>query len=254
MTSHLLESDVMNACRVLFGPAPYIDKGFLNNLQPSGAKSAYRKKAKETHPDFFYTEDHSVQQQKTALFRSLLEAYDIITRFFNERDKGLWRLTRKPAVWTSRRNTGASRPSAGKQGSGYYYEGTVPRRVLELGRYLFYSRHISYEKLIAALTWQRLQRPVIGSIAQQWGWLAETAVAQIIMTSAVPGRFGEKAVRLGLLSDLQVGRLLRFQRAQQERLGTYFIKNDILTSDQLDHFVQKMQEHNARIMASKKAA
>lgn len=257
MTTPLAESEVLHACRTLFGPGSDIGRGFLYYLQPSGAKSAYRKKAKETHPDFFYAEDSSIQQQQTATFRAIMEAYDIINRFFKERDNGLWTVSPDTTGKPARRGSHQARPatrSAGKQSGGYHYRGQIPFCVLELGRYLFYSGHISYGELIEALIWQRLQRPIIGNVALRWGWLAERAIEQITASSAIPGRFGEKAVRLGLLSDFQVGTLLYYQRSQQERLGNYFILNKILTADQLDHLVQKLHEHNAQVRASENAA
>ena len=244
MTMRLLESDVMKACRTLFGPEPDIGRGFLLYLQPCGVKSAYHKKAKETHPDFFYTEDHCVQQQKTALFRKIMEAYEIVNRFLKERQKGLWvshKNTAAPAAW--KRNKDA-----------YYYRGPVPFYSLEIGSYLFYSGQISYWELIEALTWQRLQRPIIGNVALRWGWLAKPSIERITATGNAPGRFGEKAVRLGLLSYFQVRTLLCYQRSQQERIGKYFITKKILTSDQIDLCVQKLHEHNARVLTSKKTA
>ncbi len=243
MTTHLLESDVMNACRTLFGPGPDIDRGFLFYLQPCGAKSAYRKKAKETHPDFFYTEDHHVQQQKAALFRKIMEAYEIVNKFLRERKKGQWV-----------HNKATAAKSAPKHNNDAYYSGSLPLYSLEIGSYLFYAGQISYWQLIEALTWQRKQRLIIGSVALRWGWLIKPSIERITSARNLPGRFGEKAVRLGLLSDFQVRTLLSYQRLQQERLGKYFIMKKILTSDQLDHFVQKAQEHNERILAPKKAA
>jgi len=258
MTTHLLESDVMNACRTLFGPEPDISRGFLHYIQPDGARSAYRRKAKETHPDFFYTEDHRVQQEKTALFRNILDAYDIINLFFKEREEGLWTASFDTAPRSNRKETyqaWSSRPRSARQQSGNdYYRGPVPLRVLEFGRYLYYTGNISYRALIEALTWQRKQRPIIGTVALRWGWLAKPSIEQIITADSAPSRFGEKAVRLGLLSDFQVRTLLYYQRSQQERLGKYFIMKKILTSDQLDRFAQKAHEHNRRILASKKAA
>lgn len=244
MTMRLLESDVMKACRTLFGPEPDIGRGFLLYLQPCGVKSAYRKKAKETHPDFFYTEDRSVQQQKTALFRKIMEAYEIVNRFLKERQKGLWVPGKDTAPASARKHNNDA----------YYYRGPVPFYHFEIGSYLFYSGHISYLQLIEALTWQRMQRPIIGSVALRWGWLAKPAIERITATGNAPGRFGEKAVHLGLLSDFQVRTLLWYQRSKQERIGKYFIMKKILTSDQLDHFVQKLHEHNSRVLASKKAA
>ncbi len=243
MTTPLVESEVLHACRILFGPGSDIGRGFLYYLQPSGAKSAYRKKAKETHPDFFHTEDRRVQQQKTALFRKITEAYDIVNRFLKERQKG---------SWVPDKNTASS--SARKHNNSAYCRGPVPFYPLEIGLYLFYSGHISYGELIEALIWQRLQRPIIGNVALRWGWLPKRSIEQITASSAMSGRFGEKAVRLGLLSNFQVGTLLHYQRSRQERLGKFFIMKKILTSDQLDHFVRKLHEHNARVLASKRSS
>lgn len=254
LTTRLTESTVLQACRTLFGPGPAISRGFLHYIQPDGARSAYRKKAMETHPDFFYAEDLRVQQQQTALFRNILDAYDIISLFFKEREEGLWTISFDTAPRPNRHETHRSRSSVKQQSGNDYYRGPVPFRALEVGRYLYYTGHISYRQLIEALTWQRMQRPFIGTVALRWGWLAKTSIEWIIAASNIPGRFGEKAVRLGLLSDFQVRTLLTFQRSQQERLGEYFILKKILTADQLDHFVQKLQEHNTRVLASKKTA
>jgi hypothetical protein len=174
-----------------------------------------------------------------------MEAYDIVNRFLKERQKGLW----VPIP-----NKETTPPSARKQDNDACCRGPVPFNTLEIGRYLFYSGHISYWDLIEALTWQQLQRPLIGTVALRWGWLAKTSIKRIMTASNTPGRFGEKAVRLGLLSDFQVRTLVYYQRSRQERLGKYFIMKKVLTADQLDHFVQRLQEHNARVLSSKKAA
>ena len=92
-----------------------------------------------------------------------------------------------------------------------------------------------------------MQRPVIGDIARQWGWLAEPAIERIILASAIPGRFGERAVRMGLLSEPQVGTLIHYQRSKQERLGHYFILNKILTAEEVERLVIKLNEHNAGV-------
>lgn len=243
MPTPLAESTVLQACRTLFGPGPDIGRGFLHYIQPCGVKSAYRKKAKETHPDFFYTEDHCVQQQKTALFRNIMEAYEIVNRFLKERQKGLGVPNKDTAPKSARQHNNDA----------FYCRGSVPFYNLEIGSYLFYSGQISYWELIEALTWQRMQRPIIGNVALRWGWLVKPSIIRITATGNAPGRFGEKAVRLGLLSDFQVRTLLWYQRSQQERIGNYFITKKIMTSAQLDHFVQKLHEHNARVRASKKA-
>ncbi len=258
----LAETDVLNACRTLFGDGPEIGGAFLHYLQPSGAKSAYRKKAKEHHPDFFYSEDLRTQQQQTDLFRKILEAYETINRFFQERDKGLWTPTRftassprpsRPAAHQNRpSNTGFQAGTAWKQNSNDFYRGPIPYRVLEFGRYLYFSGHISYWSLIQALTWQRKQRPVIGSVALRWGWLEKGSFERIIMAGNIPGRFGEKAVRLGLLTDFQVRTLLYYQRTQQERIGNFFVLQNMLTAEHLELLMHRMHEHNALVLSLQK--
>jgi hypothetical protein len=256
VTTPLAEATVLQACRTLFGPGTDISRGFLHYIQPDGARSAYRKKAKETHPDFYCTEDSSIQQQQTALFRDILDAYDIINRFFKEREEGLWTASFDTAPRPDRKETDhawSSRPrSAGRQSGDDHYQGPVPLRVLEFGRYLYYTGNISFGALIGALAWQRMQRPVIGSIALRWGWLGKASIERITAAPAMPGRFGEKAVRLGLLSDFQIRTLLYYQRTQQERIGKYFVLGKILTAERLEHLARKMYEHNALALSVEK--
>jgi hypothetical protein len=256
LTTPLAEATVLQACRTLFGPGPDISRGFLHYIQPDGARSAYRRKAKETHPDFYCTEDSRVQQQQTALFRDILDAYDIINRFFKEREEGRWTAPFDAAPRPDRKETyqawSSRSRSARQQSSNDYYRGPVPLRVLEFGRYLYYTGNISFRALIGALTWQRMQRPVIGSVALRWGWLGKASIERITAAPAMPGRFGEKAVRLGLLSDFQIRTLLYYQRTQQERIGKYFALEKILTGEQLEHLAQKLYEHNALVLSIEK--
>jgi hypothetical protein len=257
VSTTLTETDVLDACRTLFGQGPDISGGFLHYLQPSGVRSAYRKMAKETHPDFFYSKDILIQQQQTELFRSILDAYEIINRFFKERDKGHWTPSSSKTNWSRAHN---QRPSnsysasntARRQNAKDYYQGPIPYSILEFGRYLYYTGHISYWSLIQAITWQRKQRPVIGSVALRWGWLLKGSFERILAANHVPGRFGEKAVKLGFLSDFQVRTLLYYQRTQQEKIGTYFIMQNLLTAEHLELLIHKMIEHNALVLSLQK--
>lgn len=87
MTSALAETAVLQACQTLFGLEPSICRGFLFTLQPSGAKSAYRKKAKETHPDLFHDQDRAAQQRQANLFHEILGANETLNRFLKEWEK-----------------------------------------------------------------------------------------------------------------------------------------------------------------------
>jgi len=50
MDDVLTTTRLFSACRVLFGPQVEITLEFLNYLQESGVKDAYRRRARETHP------------------------------------------------------------------------------------------------------------------------------------------------------------------------------------------------------------
>ena len=45
------EQELYRACRIIFGPDLTVSREFLEYIQSSGVKSAFRKKAMETHPD-----------------------------------------------------------------------------------------------------------------------------------------------------------------------------------------------------------
>jgi hypothetical protein len=251
MIQRLPEHEVVQACQTLFGANVDVSRGFLFYLQPEGAKSAYRRKAKETHPDFFAGEDLRVQREQASLFRDVVRAYDVITLFFRQREKGLWLPPAGVHVPPSHddpphdtANTRENRP--GRPGP----QRPLPLRPMQLGHYLFYRGIITYRMLIEALVWQRKQRPVIGSLAMKWGWLSTEAIERILRSGGRMGRFGEKAVDLELLSTFQVKTLLYYQQSQQERLGMYFVRNNLLTREELDRLVRELDDHNARVRSA----
>ena len=257
MTTRLTETEVTEACKTLFGSDIIVRRSFLLYIQPSGAKSAYRRKAKETHPDLFAGADPLQQKKQALLFIEILKAYDVLNAFFKQRDEGLWKEVKRAAAPRARR-AAPKRPEAARQRqqppkpsekATQFWEGGIPFRPLEIGRYLYYSKRISYQALIDALVWQRNQRPIIGDIALRWGWLNAGAIDRITQSSGLSGRFGEKAMGLGLLSPFQVKTLLFYQRSQQERLGHYFVMHKLLVRDDLERFVADLQEHNARVVA-----
>lgn len=253
------ETEVVKACKTLFGSDVDISRHFLYySVQPSGVKSAYRKKAKENHPDFFARDPLPVQQQQTVLFREILQAYDTLNLFFKQREQGLWRWAGKGADKPSRKKkeTGPA-PSAAasspKTKSDVYYKGDVPNRRLQFGQYLYYRGKIPFEALIKALVWQRKQRPTIGDIALQWGMLDREGVDKIFSQCGKARLFGEKAVELGLLTVFQVNTILLYQRSQQGRLGNYFVQNNTLSREELERLAADLKEHNARVLSQSAA-
>lgn len=252
----ITESEVIQACQTLFGEHVDIRRDFLYYVQPSGVKSAYRKKAKETHPDLFATDPPHIQRKQTALFREILQAYDILNLFFKQREDGAWR----PCVRTARPRRkkkdedrqappASERPQTRKSDETYYH-GSVPFSTLQIGQYLFYRGKISFGALVRALIWQRKQRPAFGDIALRWGLLDRESIAKISAAGNRARLFGERAVTLGLLSIFQVNTVLLFQRSLQNQLGQYFVMNNMLTREELEHIDRQLKEHNAGVIAA----
>jgi hypothetical protein len=253
----ITDAEIVLACRTLFGSNVNITRDFIHIIQPDGVKSAYRKKAKEHHPDLFAANPVHVQQKQTERFREIIRAYDILNHFFRQREAAAGRSAPQTAsapvrAPKKRDAVHASEPPSDTKDEETYYRGTVPHEVLQVGQYLYYRGRISLQTLVKSLNWQRRQRPAIGDIAARWGWL-NTDEQKTISRACVRQRlFGEKAVDLGLLSVFQVNTALLYQRSHQERLGDYFVRNSILSTRDLDILVQELKEHNAGVLTCSK--
>jgi hypothetical protein len=220
---------------------------FLGYLQASGAKAAFRERAKQNHPDRFAIHDSEVQNRQTELFREVVDAFDLIRNFLKHRDE-TWPEQIFSRAAASRQHHRPS-PAAPRHQSptAHFYRSSIPLRRLEFGSYLYYRGQVSYQSLIEALVWQRRQRPNIGDIARRWNWLSDCDILKICRDRGGYGRFGEKAIRLGLLRHSQVQTLLFFQRSRQQKIGQYFIENGTLTPDQIVQLLADMQAHNGRV-------
>jgi len=246
LTTSLTEGEVLRACQILFGTDLHLNRGFLFYLQPEGLKAAYRRKAKETHPDLFACEPPNVQKEQAAHFRDIVHAYDLVSRYFKQREKDplaapTGHVFSGPCEW--------KKQSCDPNNQKYTKEAmnkSLPLRSLQIGQYLYYRGFITYRALINAIVWQRQQRPVIGYIALRWRWLDNAAIERIIRARGLRGRFGEKALHLDLLTPFQIKVLLYYQISRQERLGSYFVRQGIMTSEKLERLVRQLNEHNVR--------
>lgn len=235
------ETALIKACHTLFGEGLFITKDFLWYLQPAGLKAAYRLKAKEAHPDRFNSLEPHDRQLKTAFFQEVNQAYDLLRSFFHEREKTNKRLHQT----TSRKRAAKPTPHPAPTHTAFR---RVPERTLEFGQYLYNRGLITYDQLIKALVWQRQQRPSIGQLAVNFGWLKLEESDRVTRTRGTAfSRFGERAIHLGLLSSGQVQVLLRHQRNLHQKLGEYFIENKILSKKEVEHLAKKLTEHNQRI-------
>jgi hypothetical protein len=242
------ETELIEACRVLFSSDVQINRDFLYYLQPSGIKSAYRKKAKETHPDCCVTAEPEEHERRNELFRGVSQAYKLLDSFSSDNHKKLW----SPADL----RTAYQASSSYSAGQGYgdaqqeQSQFSLPKRHLEAGLYLYYRGVISYAEMIEALVWQRRQRPIIGNIAETWGWLKNADVQAINRHHGRRGRFGARAVDLGYLTPFQVQVLLRHQRQSQKLFGQSFVEQGRLTSAEVEAYIRSQRQHNARYRQS----
>jgi len=265
------EKELFRSCEIIFGPELTISREFLDYLQRSGIKSAYRKRAMETHPDRAGQENDRVQRQRHDLFHSVQEAYENLTTFLDAKEKGF---CLPPPLRPAPPRTHPPRPTppkphhprqarAGAETKGGFqntssqpplfwdteslYQGPLPNRRLLLGHFLYYSGLINWRTIIQALTWQRTERPRLGEIGQRFGLLSEADVVQILRNRPILQPFGQTALELGLLSQPQLQMLVAHQKRLQKKFGEFFLEKRLLHPHELRALLQQYQEHNDRI-------
>lgn len=250
------DANVLNACRTLFGTEAAVSPEFLLSLKPNVLKAAFRKIAKETHPDLFTAHDQLVQKRQAEMFRVANEAYDIMQKYCELRDKAGIRIhtrlrTRMPrssnmATTQSERYAASATKSIRAIEVGWHYLGAMPERRHEIGRYLYYRGCIPYQVLLKALSWQLRQRPALGVIAKRWGWLNDEHIRAILGFRGLPLLFGQRALHLGFLSSYQARILVAYQRTLQQKLGQYFVQRGFLSGEEMEQMVADLDQHNAR--------
>ena len=291
MTGVAAEQELYRACRIIFGPDLTVSREFLEYIQFSGVKSAFRKKAMETHPDRLTGHDELARKRSARMFHSVQQAYEKLMQYLEAREKGFrfhgrgpsspgtfCPVSRSPFQTKPQRGKGPvgknkfSKPAGMWQGksrvgkfhhevesqSTFYardlYRGPIPERQMLFGHYLYYAGQVSWQCVIKALMWQKAQRPRLGKIARERGWLSSEEIFRILkgcISSSLP--FGQQALQEGLLTKTQLFTLLFEQRRQHKKVGQFFIKQNILTSQQLQVLLDRFQRHNARLACSRPA-
>jgi DnaJ domain len=251
-------SELFEACETIFGSDVNVSIEFLECLQPVGIKTAYRKRALETHPDRakalgsfardLNTKFIDVQQayEKLLLFVETNNGSTVNTpsfNYFKTRQAPAYKSPEKSSFTSSSKNT---RPHKGgqkkttktkdtpiknaKRHPDHFYTGSVPKGRLMIGQFLYYSGLISWRTLIEAICWQRRQRPQIGQIAIAWGLISSQDIIRILTDRTLNEKFGECALRIGYISNFEQMALVGKQRQLQRPLGEYFVKSGILSA------------------------
>lgn len=258
--------ELFQSCRLLFDLDLEVGWDFLHYIQLSGLKSAYRKKVRETHPDLAAGQNVVVQRRRADRFMLVQQAYENLSVFLRDRD-------RSPSVGTCYNGrpaetsrpkataTGSVRPQSGKEAGPApkpsatpvgacnfetLYQGPMPRRPLLFGHYLYYSGAISWRTMVAALIWQRQQRPRLGELGYRLGWLRLQDIQGIVCDRHDPLPFGESAIQRGLLTEMQVRILLYRQQQSHRKFGEYFLDNRLMCGASLERRLDAFHAHNGR--------
>lgn len=237
------ESEIFHACRVLFGSDLRLNHEFLNYLQPSGVRTAYRQKAKATHPDRFASSSTQVKSHQEKLFQNLNQAHEVVQNYLKQRKTTAGK---KTPHRSRAKEYSQPYPHRSKHESKRFYQGMLPARPLQFAQFLYYRGLVPYAAVISAITWQRQQRPSMGEIARRWRWLSEQDISRILKPRAGFSRFGEQAEHLGLLKPIQVRTLLLHQRTQQKQIGRYFVDHNYITEKNLERLLKDLSAHNLR--------
>jgi len=247
-------SSIKRACLILFGPDVHAGPDFLSYLQPEGLKAAFRSKALSTHPDRAEVvgkdRDHLNEQ-----FLKVVWAYDqlktalVKPRVMTARSQPSRASKARPAPRTSPPpRTRPEPPQRDLRGEPRYYQGDPPSKVLRIGEFLYYSGKVSWQDFMAALNWQKRQRPSFGEIAMEWNLLSQDDVVAIMADRNFAEPFGEAAIRKGLLSRFWMRAILHHQSKRQPRLGRFFVETGILSRAQLGRELESLKIHNRRVL------
>jgi len=243
--------ELLEACCLLFGTR--LDHSFLEHVQESGLRAAWRRTALQTHPD--RTTDGVGKIRNGERFIEARRAYCLLQEYLGgraaHRDPAATRPAgpgaHRPAQRPAQRSH-PQRPAPHRHGE-RRPAATVPRRRLRLGEFLYHSRVITFSALIETLVSQRRQRERFCEIVRRWCYLSEPAVQTLLARRRPLERIGETAERLRLLTPLQVRLVLRFQQLHQEPLGELFVRRGLLTARHLEEQLSRLVAHNASLSA-----
>jgi hypothetical protein len=254
------ENVLLQACRTLFGHELRITVEFLQYLQLSGVKRAFRQRALETHPDQMgICCDHKING--SVAFTEVRAAHDTLVNYLCQREC----LSRPVVVKAERAEAKTQYPWQRQQNRSYgsfaaasasFPEGGTynnnlrghifPPRRLKLGRYLCYAQVVEWRDVIDALVWQRASRPRLGELACLRGYLHEDDIRYLLSNNQAGCRFGQRAIALGVLNQYQLEQLLNSQKSLQQKIGRYFVLHKLIARYELPAHIKNYYLHNSK--------
>ncbi|MFO0582639.1 MAG: J domain-containing protein [Anaeromyxobacter sp.] len=124
----------------------------------------------------------------------------------------------------------------------------LPRRRLRFAEFLYYSGRVPWTVFVDALVWQRAQRPALGRIAVEFGFLTPEEVMAILerrrLAAAQQTPFGEYALALGYVTPFQLLVMLGQQLRLQRRIGEFFVERGHIEEGDVDELRARLMKHN----------
>ena len=278
------EQQLLRSCTVLFGDDLHVSREFLDYLQLSGLKSAYRKRALETHPDRMFGTDRAGRMQAAEHFHSVQHAYEDLLHFLRTRERHSLHChefrrfgapaspySSKPADFSARSQKEDEDHAAnrGQQKSSYWkttvgspsfahdiykntrysytenlYSGPLPQRRLLFGHFLYYSGLANWRTIARILIWQRTGRPRLGELGQRLGMLSPEDTLCILRNKIPLQPFGQTAQRLGMLSENQLRVLMFHQQRLQKKFGAILLEKQLVCQHELQELIFAFEQHN----------
>jgi hypothetical protein len=270
------EQRLLQSCEILFGSDLTISSAFLDYLQLTGLKTAYRKRVMETHPDRVFRKDREVRQRSSLSFQRVRDAYEILLRFLEYRDRSPYvpryhpfekrsdspqhpaagpTETRKRHKTPSRENhvrkirpivipDGTSRNTASSNIESFY-QGAMPPRILLFGHFLYYSGLTNWRTISRVLIWQRIERPRLGELGYRFGMLCHDDIATILQRKEPLYPFGAMALKMGILDENQLRTLISHQQRLQKKFGKILVEKNLVEQMELQMLLRDFRKHNA---------
>jgi hypothetical protein len=267
MSYTITKTNLIKDCYLLFDSEISNHVDFLNSLSSLELKSAYRKKAFETHPDRAITLGKN-RDRMDERFKDVITAYERLHSFIQTEKKIILKgeVRRKKHVRRTNRQTRTKQESSSgysikcdtkktrqieikpRNSSERFYKGNIPKRKLLIGQFLYYSGLISWKTLFDAVYWQRKQRPIIGKIALDWGILTSDEIHRILTERSYKDNFGEYALRNGFITYFEFMAIIGKQKKLQPPIGKYFIQQGILGNNDIKKMTEGLKNHNIKVI------
>ncbi len=238
MENLLKPSVVLSACRTFFGD-DQATVGWLHGIKTDDLSATFRKRAFSLHPD----RAGAIGRSRAALeqeFKRLHGAFRVLMRAVTLGVAGSEKEPSRPPPRP------AHTRSTETPGTGRFHSGRIPDGELRLAQFLYYSRIIDWRTMIDAITWQYRVRPKVGEIGRAYRFMDAPAVFRVLRASPRSERFGDTALRLGILSGHQLNVVLGKQLQLNYPIGRFFVENGLLNRARVESLVDQNRRHNVR--------